>query len=68
MQLANEILSDEAVHEAARRLRESFRASFGSASPQQVADMDTVLAWIMRQTELPESYKRHTSTPALHPG
>lgn len=51
------VLSDEAVHDAALRLRESLKA-LPFASDRDRADIDTVLAWVARQTEIPEVYRR----------
>jgi hypothetical protein len=61
MHLANEIPSDEIVHDAASRLRDAFRLKSAAASEQERADFDLILAWIMRQTEMPESYRRPTA-------
>jgi hypothetical protein len=65
MHLANQILTDEDVHEAAARLREAFRANPTTADAQHIADMDMIFAWIMRQTELPAAYKRNPSSVAM---
>jgi hypothetical protein len=56
MHLANDILTDEAVHGAAARLREAFRLNPTTTNAQERADVDTILTWIMRQTELPAAY------------
>lgn len=58
MHIANDILTDEAVHEAAARLREAFRLNPTTANAQERADVDTILAWVMRQTALPAAYGR----------
>jgi hypothetical protein len=57
MPISNTPITDEAVHKAAQRLRETLQIS----DAQQRADVYLILAWIARQTEVPESYRRPTA-------
>lgn len=61
MLMVSEILTDEAVHNAAQRLREALKRNLIVANDQDRADMDVIFAWIARQTELPAAYDRQTN-------